>query len=418
MHDFKYKRNRLYCENVSVSDIVKRVGTPVFVYSYKTLFDHIQKLQKAFSRVNPLICYSMKANSNLAVVKAVVSSGAGLDVVSGGELYRAKIAGCPPEKIVYAGVGKTEEEIGEALEYGILLFNVESEPELELIHRIAKGLRKTARVSLRVNPDVDPRTHRHITTGRKENKFGIDLEAAEKIFRKREKYPFISLCGVHVHIGSQIVIGAPFVAAFQKVLTFVERLERMGVRIEYVNLGGGLGVIYSDERPQTAGDFARKILPLFSNKKYRLIFEPGRFVAGNAGILVTEVLYVKRTGVKNFVIVNAGMNDLIRPSLYDAYHEILPLIRRTSAGALVYDVVGPICESGDFLAKGRKLQKLDRGDCLAVMTAGAYGFAMSSNYNSRPRACEVMVRGERFEIVRKRETYGSLVAGETIPEFI
>ena len=264
MHDFKYRGNRLYCENISVIDFVKRVVTPAFVYYRKTLVDHIQKLQKALSRVRPLICYSMKANSNLAVVRAVVSSGAGLDVVSGGELYRAKIAGCPPEKIVYAGVGKTAEEIREALEYGILLFNVESEPELESIHRIAKELRKTARISLRVNPNVDPRTHRHITTGKKENKFGIDLEAAEKIFRKRDKYPSVSLCGVHVHIGSQIVIGAPFVAAFQRVLAFVDRLERMGVGIDYVNLGGGLGVIYSDERPQTAGDFARKILPLFA----------------------------------------------------------------------------------------------------------------------------------------------------------
>ena len=418
MHDFYYSGNELYCEKVRVNDIAAKVGTPVYIYSHKTFVEHLQKIQKAFRPVKPLICYSMKANSNLAILKALVSKGAGLDIVSGGELYRAKKVGCPAEKIVYAGVGKTEAEIEEAIRYGILLFNVESVPELDAINRVAKKLQKIANISLRVNPGVDPKTHDHIATGKAESKFGMDLEAAEKVFGSRAHYPALSLCGIHVHIGSQIVTGHPFVEAFWKVLAFIQKLERQKVKIKYLNLGGGLGVIYNNENPQTADEFAKNILPLFKGRKYQLIFEPGRFISANGGILVGKVLYIKQTKVKNFAIVDAGMNDLIRPTLYGAHHEVWPLVKNERVPKWVYDVVGPICESGDFLAKDRHIQELHPDDTVAFMTAGAYGFVMASNYNSRPRAAEVLVSGNRFAVVRKREKIHSLLEGETIPDFV
>ncbi len=418
MHDFYYKGNELFCEQTRVRDIVEKVGTPAYIYSYKTFADHLTKIQKAFQPVNPLICYSMKANSNLAIIKTLVSKGSGLDIVSGGELYRAKKVGCPGEKIVYAGVGKTDEEIEDAVRYGILLFNVESAPELDAINRVAKRLKKVANISLRVNPAVDPKTHDHIATGKAESKFGMDLETAEKIYLKRAHYSNLSLSGVHVHIGSQIVTGAPFVEAFKKVLNFVSNLEKHGVKIKFLNLGGGLGVIYSNENPQTASDFAKKILPLFKDKKYQIVFEPGRFISANGGILVGKVLYIKQTKVKNFAIVDTGMGDLIRPTLYGAHHEVYPLVKNEKAAKWIYDVVGPICESGDFLAKERHIQELKTDDYVAFMTAGAYGFVMASNYNSRPRPVEVLVKGKTFAVVRKREKIADLIAGETIPPFI
>ena len=418
MHDFYYSGNELYCEKVRVSDIVAKVGTPVYIYSHKTFVEHLQKIQKAFRAVKPVICYSMKANSSLAILKALVVKGAGLDIVSGGELYRAKKVGCPPERIVYAGVGKTEEEIEDAIRYGILLFNVESVPELDAINRVAKKLKKIANISLRVNPGVDPKTHEHIATGKAESKFGMDLEAAEKVFTNRAHYPALSLCGIHVHIGSQIVTGHPFVEAFWKVLAFIQRLEKQKVKIKYLNLGGGLGVIYSNENPQTADEFAKNILPLFKGRKYQLIFEPGCFISANGGILAGRVLYIKQTKVKNFAIVDTGMNDLIRPTLYGAYHEVLPLLKNEKAAKWVYDVVGPICESGDFLAKDRHIQELQPGDSVAFMTAGAYGFVMASNYNSRPRPAEVLVSGSAFSVVRKREKIQALVDSESIPDFV
>lgn len=416
MHDFYYRGNELYCEKVRVRDIAEKVGTPAYIYSYKTFTDHLIKIQKAFKSVKPLICYSMKANSNLAILQALVSKGSGLDIVSGGELFRAKRVGCPPEKIVYAGVGKTDQEIEDALRYGILLFNVESAPELDAINRIAKRLKKTAQVSLRVNPAVDPKTHDHIATGKAESKFGMDLETAGQIFRRHSHYSHLSLCGIHVHIGSQIVTGNPFVEAFTKVLKFIDGLEKMKIKIKYLNLGGGLGVIYSNENPQTAQQFAEKILPLFKGRKYQIVFEPGRFISANGGILVSRVLYIKQTKVKNFAIVDAGMHDLIRPTLYDAYHEVSPLTKNPKAPRWIYDVVGPICESGDFLAKDRQMQELKAGDHVAFMTAGAYGFVMSSNYNSHPRPVEVLVRGHQFAVVRKRETLQHLIEGESVPE--
>lgn len=414
MHDFSYQGKHLTCEKVKVADIVKKTGTPVYIYSRKTFVDHIRKIQKAFRTARPVICYSMKANSNLSVLKAVVKQGAGLDIVSEGELFRARKVGCDPKKIVFAGVGKNEGEIEAAIRAGILLFNVESVPELEKIEEVASRLKKKTNVSLRVNPDVDPHTHAHIATGKSESKFGMDFSEAKKIVSAREKYPHLSFCAIHVHIGSQIVTGDPFVEAFKKVLVFLDELKAIGVEIRYLNLGGGLGVIYSDETPQTAEEYAQKILPLFKGRKLQLIFEPGRFVAANGGILVGKVLYIKKTKIKNFAILDAAMNDLIRPSLYDAYHDIGPVLQPEELSKEVYDVVGPICESGDFFAKGRSIPRLSPGDLVAVMSAGAYGFVMSSNYNSRPRACEVLVSGNKFSIVRKRETFQSLISGETI----
>lgn len=413
MHDFYYKNGELYCEKVPLSKMIKKLGTPIYVYSYRTFTGHLAKLQKAFRSVRPLICYSVKANSNLAVLRTLVKKGAGLDIVSGGELFRAKKIHCQGKKIVYAGVGKTEEEIREAIKARILLFNVESIPELEQINAIAKKMRKRVNVSLRINPNVDPHTHDYITTGKSENKFGIDFESAKTIFVGSKRFSHAQVCGVHVHIGSQIETGDPFVEAFQKILEFIDELEvEEGIRIKYLNLGGGLGAIYSDENPQTADAFAKRILPLFKKRKCQLIFEPGRFIAANSGILLMKAIYVKKTAVKNFAIVDAGMNDFIRPAFYNAYHHLWPLKKRENAPQWVYDVVGPVCESGDFFAKDRELQEIKGGDYLAIMTTGAYGFSMASNYNSRRRACEVMVKGNTFKVIRKRETYQDLIRGE------
>ncbi len=418
LHDFYYKSGELYCEKVLVRDIAASVGTPVYIYSYKTITEHYTKLVSAFRSLDPLICYSIKANSNLAILKALVSKGAGLDIVSSGELFRALRVGCDPKKIVYAGVGKSRQEIEAAIRAGILLFNVESVPELDEIHRVAERLNKKVQVSLRVNPGIDPHTHAYIATGKAESKFGMDMDRAHALFIKKDRYPWISICGIHVHIGSQIVEGDPFVKAFRKVLIFITQLENEGHPIKFLNLGGGLGIIYSDEKPQTAEAYAKQLIPLFKGKKLRLIFEPGRFIVGNGGVLVTRVLYVKQTNVKNFAIIDAGMNDLIRPTLYDSHHEIWPLKKVSKPKRTVYDVVGPVCESGDFLAKDRYVQELKAGDELAFLSAGAYGFSMSSNYNSRPRAAEVMVKGNKFFVIRKREVNADLIRGEKIPFFL
>jgi len=418
MHDFHYSNHELYCESVRVCDIAERVGTPFYLYSYKTFTEHLAKIQQAFRSMKPLICFSMKANSNLAILRTLVKKGAGLDIVSGGELFRAKKAGCPVSKIVYAGVGKMDSEIEDAIRTGILLFNVESIQELDRIQRIAKKLKKKVNISLRVNPDVDPGTHAHITTGKAESKFGLDMDTVRLIFMRKAQYPNLLICGIHVHIGSQITKGEPFVKAFRKVLLFLTHLENEGHKIKFLNLGGGLGIIYSDERPQTAEQFAKQVLPLLKGKKYRLIFEPGRFIAGNSGIFVTRVIYIKQTKAKNFAIIDGGMNDLIRPALYGSFHDIWPLKQNGTVKKFTYDVVGPICESGDFLAKNRMVQELHPNDLVAFASAGAYGFSMSSNYNARPRVAEVLVRGSRFEIVRNRETYNDLVRGERIPAWV
>ena len=416
MHEFKYRGNHLYCEDLKIEEIVRRFGTPLYIYSHKTIIDHYLKLKRALRSINPLICYSVKANSNLAILKCLVKQGAGLDVVSGGELFRAIKAGCPMNKIVYASVGKTHDEIKTAIKQGILFLNVESLPELENINRIAKLLRKRARVAIRINPDVATATHKFITTGKITNKFGIDFKTTHDILRRREEFAYVDILGLHIHIGSQITQSQPFVQAINKVANFLEDLREKGINLKYFNIGGGLGIIYDRETPQTAVVFASKILPILKRIRLKIILEPGRFIIGNAGILMTRVLYLKRTAKKRFIVVDAAMNDLIRPALYNAYHRILPLRKkRQSRLGIKYDIVGPICESGDFFARDRLMPSLQQGDFLAVMGSGAYGFSMSSNYNSRPRACEVMVVKDKVYLIRKRETYQDLIKKEIAP---
>lgn len=411
MHRFAFKNNKLYCETISVERAAKQFGTPLYLYSLGTVMDHFNKIKEAFKPMDPLICFSMKANSNLAIISSLVKSGAGLDIVSGGELYLALKAGCPPGKIVYASVGKKPEEIKDAIRKRIFLFNVESEPELAMINKIARSEKRVVSVALRVNPDVSAHSHKYITTGTAENKFGLDFEAVIKIFKNRDRFRNLRIKGLHIHIGSQITQSEPFIKALAKILKFIDSLE---LAPEYMNIGGGLGIIYSKEKPQTAEDFAKKIIPLFKGRDLKLILEPGRFVVGNSGVLVTKVIYIKKNfSGKSFAIVDAGMNDLIRPSLYEAYHEINPVVKR-SGKTYSYDIVGPICESGDFLGKDRTFAGLRQGDYLAVMGAGAYGFSMSSNYNSRPRLPEVIVSKGKMHLARRRESYGDLLRGQKI----
>ncbi len=419
MHEFKYVGRYLYCEKLRVLDLARKYGSPLYIYSYHTLIDHFMKLQAAFRVVEPLICYSVKANSSLAILKALVDKGAGLDIVSGGELFRALKAGCPASKIVYASVGKTDSEIEEALKKGILFFNVESLPELENINRIAARLGRRASVAIRINPDVEPKTHKFITTGKITNKFGIDFDTARSILRRCGKLANVAIKGLHIHIGSQITESSPFIAAIKKLIDFVGLIRGIGVNIEYLNIGGGLGIIYDQENPQTAVKYAGKVVPLLKETGLKIVMEPGRFVVGQAGVLVTGVLYVKQTPFKKFVIVDAGMNDLIRPALYGAYHKILPVEKGAARKRPIKaDVVGPICESGDFLAKDRLIAPVSAGEHLAVMSAGAYGFSMSSNYNSRRRPAEVLVVADKSFLIRKREGFDDLTRNETIPAFL
>jgi diaminopimelate decarboxylase len=417
MHDFKFKNGELYCESVKVSTVARNVGTPFYLYSHHTLVDHFTKIKKAFAPINPVICFAMKSNDNLAVLKTLANLGAGFDIVSVGELKKARMAWANPQKIVFASVGKTEEEITSAMQANILFFNVESLPELDEINRIAKKLKKRPKVALRINPDVAAATHARITTGTLKNKFGIDLRTARKILKAQNKYPHIRLSGLHVHIGSQIITSTPFISAIKKVITFLDILRKDGIGLEYLDIGGGLGIIYKDEKPQTAQDFADAILPYLQRTGLKIIMEPGRFIAGNAGIFVTKALYLKDNGVKKFLIVDGGMNDLVRPSMYDAYHEIVPL-KKTSAKRVKMDVVGPICESGDYFAKDRMLPLAKKGDLLAIMSAGAYGYVMSSNYNVRGRGPEVIVKGSKYAVTKPRETFSDLIRGEVIPKFI
>jgi diaminopimelate decarboxylase len=417
MHYFRYRKNRLHCESVDIGRIAERIGTPLYLYSHKTLIDHYTKIKRAFKSLDPLICFSMKSNSNLSVIKALVNAGAGLDIVSGGELFKAQKVNADPKKIVYASVGKTPFEISNAIKSGILLFNVESVPELAMIDKLCGQLGKRAKVAIRVNPDVKARTHKYITTGTKSSKFGVDEAALFDIFNAKAVFSNIDISGIHIHIGSQITESMPFVQAIRKASTLILLLRKKGHRVDYLNIGGGLGIVYNKERPQTAEEFARAVMPILAGLKVKLVIEPGRFISGNSGILVTKVLYVKKSPVKNFIIIDAAMNDLARPSLYGAFHEILPLEKKYSAkkSCAMFDVVGPICESGDFIAKDRILPIVKEGDLLAVMSAGAYGFSMSSNYNARPRAAEALVLKGKYYVVRRRETYKDLIRGETIP---
>lgn len=418
MHNFQYHHDTLYCEDVPLDRLAKEQGTPCYVYSHATLTRHFKAVDTAFAGVPHLIAFAMKANSNIAVLRLMASLGSGADIVSGGELFRALRAGIPPRKIVFAGVGKSPEEIRYALESDILFFNVESSAELQTISRVAGEMGKTARVALRVNPDIDPQTHPYISTGMKKSKFGISADRVLGEFDQAAALPHIDVVGVHAHIGSQLTKISPFVDSLTKVVDLIHTLKSKGIPIQYLNIGGGLGITYSDEKPPLPSELAEAITPLLKQTQCEIIMEPGRVIAGNAGILLTRVLYIKDTGTKKFAIVDAAMNDLIRPSLYEAHHDIVPVHKVSDVQEDVYDVVGPICESGDFLAQHRVMPTVKAGDLLAVMSAGAYAFTMASNYNSRPRVSEILVKdGESF-VIRDRETYDDLIRGERVPEFL
>ncbi len=417
MNYFHYVDNELWCEEVPVSEVAKAVGTPLYLYSHRTLKRHFEVFDSAFENIPHIVCFSAKANSNAAILKIFINEGSGMDIVSGGELYRVLEAGADPGKIVYSGVGKREEEIRYALESDILIFNIESPQELEVINACAGKMDRAARISLRVNPDVNPMTHPHISTGMKENKFGIDIEKSLDEYRHAAKLDHIDIVGVDCHIGSQITELSPFIEALDRLKELIFSLRNEGIGIRYLDLGGGLGITYDNETPPHPQDYAKAIMDRVRDIDCTFIFEPGRVIVGNAGILVSEVLYTKTNADKRFVIVDAGMNDLIRPSLYDSYHNIQP-VELKERGNTLSDVVGPICESGDYLARGRVIPELERGELVAVMSAGAYGFSMSSNYNSRPRVPEVLVRDGEFYVIRSGETRADLTRGESIPDFL
>ena len=419
MNDFHYRQGELYCEDVPLSRVVKEVGTPCYVYSYRTLVHHFRVYDGAFRNIPHIVAFAMKANSNLAVLRVMAKEGSGVDIVSGGELFRALKAGVPASKIVFAGVGKKPDEIRDALKADILMFNVESSAEVHAINDVAASMGVRARVALRINPDIDPKTHPYISTGLKKSKFGIAAERALEEFKAAASFSHIEVVGLHAHIGSQLTDVAPFVESLKKVLGMVQALKEQGIGLRYINIGGGLGITYSNETPPEPKDLAEAISPLVHDLKCVLIMEPGRVIVGNAGILVTKVLYTKDGEANRFLIVDAAMNDLIRPSLYDAYHDIKPLDEKIlSAPQKTVDVVGPVCESGDFLAKDRQMPAMNAGDVVAVMSAGAYGFVMASNYNSRPRVPEVLVHVSQIHVIRSRESYDDLVRGEQIPAFL
>jgi diaminopimelate decarboxylase len=411
MNHFQHKNGTLFVEDVSVKELAAQYGTPLYVYSSATLKRHFEAFDSAFQAMPHLTCYSVKANSNLAILRLLAQMGAGMDIVSGGELYRALLAGVPAQKIVYSGVGKKPEEIRQALTAGILMFNVESTQELLRINDVARDMGKVAKVSFRINPDVDPKTHPYISTGMKKNKFGLNIEHSLEAYALATDLPAIDPIGMDCHIGSQLTTLAPFMEALDKLLAFYEKLKGMNINIEYLDLGGGLGIPYDAEEPPHPTEFGAAITTALKGLPIKLVLEPGRVIVGNAGILVTEVQYTKPTPSKNFVIVDAAMNDLIRPSLYGSFHRIDEVVLQ-GRPAIDVDVVGPICESGDFLAKDRQLAEMRQGELLAVYSAGAYGFTMASNYNTRPRAAEILVDGSNVIVARRRETYENLVANE------
>ena len=417
MHHFNYRDNELYCEDVPIKLIAEKVGTPFYLYSYATLKRHFLTFNDAFDGIDRLVCFSAKANTSLAVLKLFADLEGGLDIVSGGELYRGLKAGIPPEKIVYSGVGKREDEIDYALNAGILMFNIESLEELEFINHRAGLLKKKAPVAIRVNPDVDPKTHPYISTGLEKNKFGINTESAIEGYKIAKRLNNIDVVGIDCHIGSQITEAKPFKDALNSIKTLINELRGLSIDIKYIDMGGGLGITYDDESPPHPGEYARSIMQVIEDRSVKLILEPGRVITGNAGILVAKVLYRKSGKAKEFIIVDAGMNDLVRPTLYDAFHAIKPVVE-IEGEQIVADVVGPICETGDFLAVDRRIADLRRGDLLAMMSAGAYGFVMSSNYCSRLKVAEVMVRDDQFHVVRARQKYEHLIEGESIPPFL
>ena len=417
MDMFDFKNGRLFCEEVDVNTIAEQVGTPVFIYSAGTIHDHFDKVERAWGEVPHLICYAVKANSNAAVLRLLVNRGAGMEVVSQGELFRSLRAGADPRRIVFTGVGKTVAEMEYALRQDIFLFVVESLPELIRLNDVAAALGKAAQFAVRLNPDVDPHTHAHITTGKAVNKFGLDPDSAIEAYERAKSLSNVVPVAIHMHLGSQILSSQPYVEAVQKMLAVVERLDGLGIHIEYLDLGGGMGVIYGDEQPRTADELIGEIKPLVKDLGRTIIMEPGRFVVGNGGILVTQVQYIKRTPVKDFVVVDAGMNDLIRPALYGAYHRILST-RNVGPETIVADVVGPLCESSDTFAKDRTVPAVSSGDYLSIMTAGAYASSMSSEYLSRPKCAEVLVRDDQFFTVRQRAALDDLLSNEEIPDFL
>jgi len=419
MHDFEYRQGELYCEQVPVSRIAKEVGTPCYVYSYATLIRHFRAYDSAFKKIPHVIAFAMKSNSNIAILSLMAKEGSGVDIVSGGELFRALKAGVPASKIVFAGVGKTSDEIRDALKADILMFNIESSAELQAIQEVAASIGKKARIALRINPDVDPKTHPYISTGMKKSKFGIAADRALQEYKMAASLSHIDVVGVHAHIGSQLTEVTPFVDSLKKVVGLIGTLKAQGINIRYLNIGGGVGITYTGEKHPLPQELSDAISPIIADLGLTLVMEPGRVIVGNAGILVTKALYLKEGEAKSFVIVDAAMNDLIRPSLYGAYHEIKPVNEEAGHRAKQQvDIVGPVCESGDFLAKDRLLAAVKPGELMAVMSAGAYGFVMASNYNSRPRVPEVLVKGGEIHVIRERETYDDLVKGETIPAFL
>ncbi len=422
---FAYRNGELYCEEVPVREIADSgIGTPTYIYSATTFKEHYSRLAAAFAELDPIICYSIKCCQNVHIIRLLAGLGAGMDVVSGGELYRALKAGADPSRIVYAGAGKTDREINEAIDAKIGWFNIESEAELANLIHIASERQTTVRAALRVNPDVDPKTHRHTTTGKKETKFGVDIERARRAFEEYGRNHSVRLCGIHLHIGSPVNAVQPYVEAIEKALDLILALRRDGFEIDTLDIGGGYGADYSAGEALSAKTYAQMIVPLLRGQGLQIILEPGRSIAANAGILLTRTLFIKRSGDRQFVIVDGAMNDLIRPALYDAYHFIWPAVpgpqynlaeRRRNVhmpDMVKVDVVGPICETSDFLARDRDLPPIKRGDLLAVFTAGAYGFTMASHYNSRPNAAEVLVEGSTYRVIRRRETYEDLVGAE------
>ncbi len=404
---FVYKEGELYCENVKMETIAQKYKTPVYVYSKRAILNRINEYKKAFSSYDTLICYAVKSNSNLSILKIMAENDIGCDIVSGGELYKAKKAGIPSNKIVYAGVGKTDFEIEYAIRENILSFNVESEIELDVIDEIAGKLNKKARVSIRVNPDVNPKTHPYISTGLRESKFGIDIDDATYVYEKASKLKNLEVIGIHCHIGSQIMEISPYIEAVEKTVQLIEKLKEKGIKLRYFDIGGGLGIKYRPEdTPPSIKEFADAVIPLVKKTGLKLIIEPGRSMIGEAGVLLTQVIFTKDKKSKHFIIVDSGMNDLLRPAMYNAYHHILPIQKKEEK--VVADIVGPICETGDFFALDREIDNVKRGDYLAVMSCGAYGSSMSSNYNVRPRAMEIMVDNNRCYVIRERETYDYL----------
>ncbi len=418
MHHFAYHNSKLYAEDVDLSQLAQQVGTPAYVYSQATLTRHFKVFSQAFQGLDALVCFAVKANSNRAVMALMASLGGGADIVSGGELTRALAAGVPAERIVYSGVGKSLAEMQAALEAGILMFNIESVQEMAVLNQVAADLGLKAPVSLRVNPDVDAQTHPKITTGLATNKFGLDVDLAFAQYQEAAKLDHLELKGVSCHIGSQLTQVAPFADALDRLGLLVAKLREAGIDLSLLDLGGGLGITYRDEEPPSPEEYAVALKDQVAAMNMRLVLEPGRVLVGNAGILLSRVLYTKDTPAKHFIVVDAAMNDLVRPSFYDSFHNIVPVDENQERPKVLADIVGPICETGDYLARDREIADVQRGDLIAVMSAGAYGFTMSSTYNSRPRAAEVMVNGDSWAVVRERETIEEVMRGESLPPWM